>query len=126
MADEHLLRPSLCTKPLFVCCFPQCRWNRVGLTRGAGAHCARFGTVGAAALPSGRRCGAFSRDDYERIVEQNVDVLVPHVKIAVSSGEADTSSFVYISEGRKERVHHLLNESWPRLEGVLTPFLAVS
>ena len=32
--------------------------------------------------------------------------------------------FVYSSEGRKEGVHHLLNESWPRLEGVISPFFS--
>ena len=32
--------------------------------------------------------------------------------------------FVYISEGRKEGVHHLLNESWPQLEGVVSAFFS--
>ena len=33
---------------------------------------------------------------------------------------------VYISEGRKEGVNHLLNESWPRLEGVVSHYSKVS
>ena len=30
----------------------------------------------------------------------------------------------YFSEGRKEGVYHILFESWPRLEGVVSPFFS--
>ena len=33
--------------------------------------------------------------------------------------------FVCCSEGRKEGVHHLLNESWQRLEEVVSSFSGV-
>ena len=32
--------------------------------------------------------------------------------------------FVKSSEGRKESVHHLSNESWLLLEGVVSPFFS--
>ena len=31
---------------------------------------------------------------------------------------------MYSSGSRKEGVHHLLNESWPRLEGVVSPLFS--